>query len=178
MVLYYSVVAVVVVVGGRGLYTVNFFTLLSLLSIRLSIYFRPHRLPGLPGSSLVTPRTALSLSQLVHPRHALLEFVVLALLVAVALVLLGGKDVVSLHVVNPVQSSIFHLQSLIRCRSWRHLLELTLNWEGKRTHTALPRQVVCVDAATVQGDEEVRAAISVGEREFGVAHFFPRGFCW
>lgn len=45
------------------------------------------------------------------------------------------------------------------------------------THLALPRHVVCVDAASVEGDQEVGAAVAVGERELGVAHLLAGGLC-
>lgn len=37
-------------------------------------------------------------------------------------------------------------------------------------HLALPWQVVCLEAAPVEGDEEVGAAVTVGQRDLCVAH--------
>lgn len=40
-----------------------------------------------------------------------------------------------------------------------------------------PGQIVVVEAALVEGDEEVGAGVAVGEGEFGGGHFFAGRFC-
>lgn len=53
------------------------------------------------------------------------------------------------------------------------------DWVGDwGTHGALPREVVLVDAAPVQRDEKVPAAVPVGERELGLAHLLAGRPCW
>lgn len=45
------------------------------------------------------------------------------------------------------------------------------------TYLALPGQVVCLEAAPVEGDQEVRAAVSVCQRELRIAHLLA-GRLW
>ena len=43
------------------------------------------------------------------------------------------------------------------------------------THLALPREIVRVDAAPVQRDQQVGATIAVGYGELGLAHLLAGG---
>lgn len=43
------------------------------------------------------------------------------------------------------------------------------------TYLALPRQVVCLEAAPVERNEQVCAAIAVGQRDLGIAHLLASG---
>lgn len=49
--------------------------------------------------------------------------------------------------------------------------------ERGTTHAALPRQVVGLGAAPVEGDQEVGAAVAVGNGQLGLAHLLARGLC-
>lgn len=43
------------------------------------------------------------------------------------------------------------------------------------THAALPRQVVGLGATPVEWDQEVGAAVAVGNGQLGLAHLLARG---
>lgn len=44
--------------------------------------------------------------------------------------------------------------------------------QGRKTYLAFPREIVFFEAAAVQRDEEVRAAVSVWDGEAGGGHGF------
>lgn len=109
---------------------------------------------------LVRSRTALRFSQLVHLGDSLLELDVLAFLVTVSLVL-----------AIPCVSVLSSLTSPQRARcSHRRIAR-------RETYRALPRSVPRILPALVEGDQEVGAAVSVGEREAGFAHLLAGRFC-
>jgi hypothetical protein len=45
------------------------------------------------------------------------------------------------------------------------------------TYGALPRGVPCIPTALVERNQKVGAAVSVGQREFGIAHLLAGRFC-
>lgn len=47
----------------------------------------------------------------------------------------------------------------------------------RHTYLALPREVVGLLAAPVQRDEQVRAAVPVGDGDLGIAHLIASGLC-
>lgn len=111
------------------------------------------------STALVTPRTSLGLSELVHLGHPLLELDVLALFVAVSLVLWCGQ-----YCQLPRDES----------GSGASRLTGTLGWNP---YVALPGKVVCVLTTTVEGDQEVAAAVAVRHGEFGITHLLAGRLC-
>jgi hypothetical protein len=101
-----------------------------------------------PQVASVAPGTALGFPELVHLGDSLLELDVLALLVAVSLVL--RKSRVSLSPLVQNARSIF-----------RRIAAVRPGIRDAKPYLALPRHVVCFEAAPVEGDQKMATAVSV-----------------
>ena len=104
----------------------------------------------------ITPRPTLGRPYLIHLLHPLLELLILALLVRMSL---GLR--INISCPCPIPHG--------------HILPRSFDASRLLSYLTLPRQVIFLEPTAVQRDEQVGAAITVGEGESGGGHFFAGG---